>query len=1306
MCFISYTAFLRGHAAPLLRSHNHTRGVEIVDTPSAMAECPLASCDDIPLCYNPKLNTGPQLPEGLGREQSNLWLGTLQNSQDPPDHIDFELLEKENYGYVQHQEGSTLKSRAFMGKMPSCQAANAWNREGPASPYRSFIDSLANTLHNKQLTCDVTKWEEDISITVGGKQVKACRNKGNRIAHDAHGQQYDDASMYVWDQKEGEAGWERGWSQGYCPRNAAEAQRCNRHLPGRVPDGDAPGLKPDGTLDIDFSKGLAGELGVPQIGSKGVMANKRWDAWRWNNEIAIVKDPEHPEEGNVARLNSYVKNAGTKDSPVWVGGPLGGLVTTRMYASAKYEVRAKVPKATGYVWALWTFWGGVDVLSDVKSVDDCGRFADLYAGDKYSCATCRDTYPTSASPFFVNQETEPGIFLPQMGKQILNHEIDIEIPANAPQSTKDGIGGDISSAWKVPDKYNTLNMNNYRWTNGAGTGTYSNMFTVHDKPLQGDGKYHNYRFDWHTGGKDKTGKYQRARVDFYFDDEFIGSNDLMVPSGASRYWILLWPHGSGGPGGSGSWNGRISWWRDPATGQLHPNRDALGQPLPATPSNGLALYASTWVSRVLIEPFYEENDRVFPTAFDQPHMNRRVVCDSTNHLLACGTDQVIPLRTPNHYPLNENGLQVAPCCGATCMSQAALGSSSGTTDPAGQCPSNANSVPGATEDVPLREGGCECRKGGKDPHGDRAWAPNEYDVTCQWIPDKQYSVPAACNPEPKTMSYDVSKWENEDPWDMNFGCRLSITSACVPHGLSGAEADQACKDWVSQHCGEPSGEGYWEIWARENGACQISLRPPWGQTERQYTVFQGITENEAPSYALPEGEMYQGCSINFLMHPPAHDGTGEEIGCEWFTKTYCNGATIDLFEVRVSEKVDNRGHRVCSMYRLPTFIPKVPTKDEFPGFRAACDWDWSYYKPPCKATADCDDWKLEHCDIPEGLSTECKGGACQFQLTSSLLSEYTAPQPPCYSENPNPLLQRDSCDWDFIKYPPCGASTIEGTKQRCRDWVSSHCHDRLESFYVGSTNQAGRNNLYSCAIVSQWQQSVGGGIKACRAMSCLEAAGLSGQEGGEEPVSGPSPAAEAEPSPGGNQHLPPEPSSASIQGPSPSHSRLLSPTPKPSPSNSNSPSASRAVLPSMPPSRSPSTTPTRGAGAKPLRSPSLSPSKTPSGKKPGADNHGNMGDNDGSYENERSGNQGDPSGATENDDDDWWKYLALGALGFCALLILIVVILLFVLARRNRRDSPRSREVHTYNPAYHGTPTQDPVPNPLAGRKLELDTAV
>ena len=93
---------------------------------------------------------------------------------------------------------------------------------------------------------------------------------------------------------------------------------------------------------------------------------------------------------------------------------------------------------------------------------------------------------------------------------MVNHEIDIEIPANCANTSnvcnKDVPG--VPGAMSCIGDYSTANLNNYIYTQNSGSGpAYANMCiqasedSQGTKPMQlvGDGKYHKYRFDWHTG---------------------------------------------------------------------------------------------------------------------------------------------------------------------------------------------------------------------------------------------------------------------------------------------------------------------------------------------------------------------------------------------------------------------------------------------------------------------------------------------------------------------------------------------------------------------------------------------------------------------------------------------------------------------------------------------------------------------------------------------------------------------------------------------------------------------------------------
>ena len=356
-------------------------------------------------------------------------------------------------------------------------------------------------------------------------------------------------------------------------------------------------------LDLDFSKGINGEVGMITVGNNKGGGIPDIHRTNWNDNVQVVWDEELGKY--VCQLDTYMiykKMPGIFGRKAWVIKNTGGLITTHMYASGQYEVRAKVPKAPGLVWGIWTFWG-----NEIWSEQQLGVKKEL-TDHIHHC---------SDSPMWVDQSTELGQILSCHGKQYPNHEIDIEIPSNAPQTKTS----------QESNKYDTMNMNCYRWTDCNGQGTYCNLF-CHSKsgPFVGDGKYHTYRFDWHTGSADTT-----PRVDFYFDDAYIGTNDAFVPYMAGRLWIMLLDPNNGQLGDSGSWSGAV----DPD--------ESFHQP---SCTGEVPCYARVLVDYVHITPFNEPNDHYAPSAFDQPCMGTQPGCvDCGSHNPRCGTTSILPYTT-------------------------------------------------------------------------------------------------------------------------------------------------------------------------------------------------------------------------------------------------------------------------------------------------------------------------------------------------------------------------------------------------------------------------------------------------------------------------------------------------------------------------------------------------------------------------------------------------------------------------------------------------------------------------------------
>eukprot|EP00656_Telonema_subtile_P011146 TRINITY_DN15484_c0_g1_i2.p1 TRINITY_DN15484_c0_g1~~TRINITY_DN15484_c0_g1_i2.p1 ORF type:complete len:381 (+),score=65.17 TRINITY_DN15484_c0_g1_i2:492-1634(+) len=130
-----------------------------------------------------------------------------------------------------------------------------------------------------------------------------------------------------------------------------------------------------------------------------------------------------------------------------------------------------------------------------------------------------------------------------------------------------------------PGQWDTMNLNTYLYTNQDGTGpAYANMCvrSPSGKPFVDD-QYHRYAFEWHTGSSSCD-----ARVDFFFDDEYIGTNDVFVPSRGSRLALGIWPAGA-------NWVGEPDWEETKA-----------------------------YIAEVHICPFNQEYDSNYPQIYDQP----------------------------------------------------------------------------------------------------------------------------------------------------------------------------------------------------------------------------------------------------------------------------------------------------------------------------------------------------------------------------------------------------------------------------------------------------------------------------------------------------------------------------------------------------------------------------------------------------------------------------------------------------------------------------------------------------------------
>ena len=111
---------------------------------------------------------------------------------------------------------------------------------------------------------------------------------------------------------------------------------------------------------------------------------------------------------------------------------------------------------------------------------------------------------------------------------VRNQEIDIETPTGLKSAPND-----ISFAHA---RFNT-------WV-GENPGEHTDNFDALNHPMN-DGRFHVYRFDWHTTASPGA----RPRVEFYIDELCYQTNYTHIPTIGGRFTLGLWfPTWAGEPG--------------------------------------------------------------------------------------------------------------------------------------------------------------------------------------------------------------------------------------------------------------------------------------------------------------------------------------------------------------------------------------------------------------------------------------------------------------------------------------------------------------------------------------------------------------------------------------------------------------------------------------------------------------------------------------------------------------------------------------------------------------------------------------
>ncbi len=194
----------------------------------------------------------------------------------------------------------------------------------------------------------------------------------------------------------------------------------------------------------------------------------------------VIKENVYTREGYAVMRSLGDKYTGPLKGLNGRGTRLGGVLQSKQrFASGRYEIKMRILQLPdqGVVSAAWTFW--YKQITEASHPEAYQRA--LLAGN-----------------------------IPQNNKITLNHEIDIEVKG--------------------------ANLGNPIFTNWVGE-----QEGEHDsKPVSlkvglNDGKFHVYRWDWHTGGNGASPK-----VEYYIDDKLVRISTTKVPYVASYLSIGNW----------------------------------------------------------------------------------------------------------------------------------------------------------------------------------------------------------------------------------------------------------------------------------------------------------------------------------------------------------------------------------------------------------------------------------------------------------------------------------------------------------------------------------------------------------------------------------------------------------------------------------------------------------------------------------------------------------------------------------------------------------------------------------------------
>ena len=250
--------------------------------------------------------------------------------------------------------------------------------------------------------------------------------------------------------------------------------------------------------DVKFLEGNDSDPDIGDLSAPGTFFDKfeqnTLNESVWQKEHRVWGQPANPahQHGGVIKENVYMKEGNVVMRALgdrYTGNlrgvnnaakRIGGVISSKeRFASGRYEVKARILQKPdmGVLSAAWTFW-----YKEITNESHPNEFQRALAAGNVS----------------------------QNGKIVLNQEIDIEV-----------IGKDLAaplfSNW-IGERDEEHETKTHKLTAGLN-----------------DGKYHIFRWDWHTGSETEP-----ARVDYYIDNVLLHSSTEKVPYIASHFYIGNW----------------------------------------------------------------------------------------------------------------------------------------------------------------------------------------------------------------------------------------------------------------------------------------------------------------------------------------------------------------------------------------------------------------------------------------------------------------------------------------------------------------------------------------------------------------------------------------------------------------------------------------------------------------------------------------------------------------------------------------------------------------------------------------------